>query len=69
MTNAYRVTNPSRNPAQKVNGMVLRRILNEFLNPILKELNLERVLGNNILPAKIKPAEASMTIANISILP
>ena len=33
----YRVTNPSRNPAEKVNGNVLINILTPALTPRLKE--------------------------------
>ena len=65
----YRVINPSRNPALIVKGKVLRNILKLFLKPILKELTLEKVLGNNIEAPKINPAAVSITIAKISIEP
>lgn len=38
---AYLVRYPSIIPAHIVKGTVLRKILNEFLKPILKELNRE----------------------------
>jgi hypothetical protein len=66
---ACRVTYPSIIPAQIVNGTVLKNILNESLNPFLKELNLEKVLGNKIDAPKIKPHIASMTMAKISKTP
>ena len=65
----YRVMNPSKKPAAIVNGIVLMNILKLSLNPILKELILEKVLGNNIEAPKINPAVASITIPNISIDP
>ncbi len=52
-----------------VKGIVLRNILKVFLNPILKELNLEKVFGNKILAPRANPAPASITMANISIEP
>ncbi len=65
----YRVIKPSRNPALIVNGNVLRNILKLFLNPILKELILEKVFGNKMEAPKINPAAVSITIAKISIEP
>lgn len=65
----YLVINPSRNPAAIVNGTVLTRILKLFLNPILKEFNLEKVLGNRIEAPRIYPAAVSITIPKISIDP
>lgn len=53
--NACLVTYPSIIPAQIVKGMVLKNILKESLNPFLKELNLENVLGNRIEAPKINP--------------
>ena len=60
------VTYPSIIPAQMVKGTVLRNILNESLNPILKELNLDSVFGNKIEAPRIRPHIASTTIAKIS---
>jgi hypothetical protein len=62
------VTYPSIIPAQMVKGTVLKNILNESLNPFLKELNLESVFGNKIEAPRIKPHMASTTIAKISKL-
>jgi hypothetical protein len=56
-------------PAQIVNGTVLKNILNESLNPFLKELNLEKVLGNKMDAPKINPHMASTTMAKISKTP
>ena len=63
------VTYPSMIPAQMVKGTVLKNILKESLNPFLKELNLERVLGNRIDAPRISPHIASTTMANISKTP
>ena len=63
------VTYPSIIPAQIVKGTVLKNILKESLNPFLKELNLEKVLGNRIDAPKINPHIASTTIAKISNTP
>lgn len=65
----YRVIKPSRKPAAMVNGMVLKKILKLFLNPILKELIREKVFGNNIDAPKMNPAAVSITIPKISIEP
>lgn len=63
------VTYPSIIPAQIVNGIVLKNILNESLKPFLKELNLDKVLGNKIEAPKINPHIASTTIEKISKTP
>ena len=60
---------PSIIPAQIVKGIVLKNILNESLNPFLKELNLEKVFGNKIDAPKINPHIASTTIEKISKTP
>jgi len=65
----YRVIKPSRNPAAKVKGIVLMYILKLFLNPILKEFNLEKVFGKSIEAPKINPAIDSITMAKISKQP
>lgn len=63
------VTYPSIIPAQTVKGNVLKNILNESLNPFLKELNLESVRGNRIDAPRISPHIASTTMENISKTP
>ena len=69
ISSAYLVINPSRNPAAIVNGTVLKNILKLSLNPIFKEFNLEKVLGNRMEAPNINPQAASIIIAKISILP
>lgn len=69
ISSEYRVTNPSKNPAAIVKGMVLKKILKLFLNPIFNEFILENVCGNKIEAPKINPAAASITIPKISIEP
>ena len=61
--------NPSRNPAAKVKGNVLINILTPVLAPCLNDSSLECVPGNKILAPSIKPAAASIIMANISIEP
>ena len=65
----YLVTKPSKNPAENVNGKVLIKIFIPVIAPCLKEVYLECVPGNKILAPRIKPAAASITIANISMEP
>jgi hypothetical protein len=67
--NACLVTYPSIIPAQMVKGTVLKNILNESLNPFLKELNLDSVLGNNMEAPRISPHMASTTMEKISKTP
>lgn len=69
MFKACLVTYPSIIPAQMVKGTVLKNILNEFLNPFLKELNLESVFGKRIDVPRIKPHIPSTTILKISNVP
>lgn len=63
------VTYPSIIPAQMVNGMVLKNILNESFNPIFKDSNLDSVFGKRMDVPKINPHIASTTIAKISKTP
>lgn len=63
------VTYPSIIPAQMVNGIVLKNILNESFNPIFKDSNLDNVFGKRMDVPKIKPHIASTTMANISKTP
>lgn len=69
ISSEYLVTNPSKNPAEIVNGTVLKKILKLFLNPIFNEVILEKVCGNKIEAPKINPAADSITMAKISIEP
>lgn len=48
ISSEYLVINPSRKPADIVNGTVLKNILKLFLKPILNEFILEKVLGKSI---------------------
>ena len=66
---AYLVMKPSRKPAAMVKGTVPKNIFKPSLKPILKEFNREQVFGNKIEAPRIKPAAASITIPNISMLP
>jgi hypothetical protein len=65
----YLVIKPSRKPDAMVKGTVLKSILKLFLKPILKEFNLEYVLGNRIEAPRMYPAAVSITIPKISIEP
>ena len=69
ISSEYRVINPSKNPAAMVKGIVLKKILKLFLNPIFNECIREKVCGNKMEAPKINPAAASMTIPKISIEP
>lgn len=69
IVSAYLVKKPSMIPAKMVKGTVLRNILKASLNPILKELNREKVFGKRIEAPRIKPAIASTTILKISKMP